>query len=540
MRMLRIERHPVRTVVAAAAAMLLTGALASFGVQHFGAGIDFTAHSDAINAPAVTGLTSLALHDTPAETALSKALGTVPGGWAADGDVQRAQTAPSPYSCPLPGKAPSTSMTRSYKAGGAAIRVSAVAYTAGLGAEAMEQGNARALVCAGQDGPVGWDKMYGEAPGSESYLASVTKAGNVLWTASFRRGDVIVYLTGAQPAALQGLALSFDRHVSGFLDKVCANTGSAASDATRSLWASAGYKPFTLDTTVKVDNPGLPSLPAPTAGTTAPTATATATDQPAPAAVPEVKAVSLPGPEMNQDTAEPLHVPSYPVWPKMPAPVEKPAAPESPASGPVTSRTVQTLSADSTGPGCGWAFTGTAAPVFDSAKADTANTALQSKTTAELTAGTAKWGTSVLAYWKAYAAYKKDSETYDKYAESVKTVNAAWEVIAGQWDEFNTKMADYEAALEARNEFATRKAEAQKTYVGQLERCAVEASKPTPSPSPAPSPSVTASASPSPSAQPTKPADCSVERPEILSQTEPATPTKPVAPADPRPANARG
>jgi hypothetical protein len=223
----------------------------------------------------------------------------------------------------------------------------------------------------------------------------------------------------------------------------------------------------------------------------------------------------------------------------MPAPVDKPAAPHSPPSGPVTSRTVQTLAADSTGPGCGWAFTGTAAPVFDSAKAGAANTALQSKTTAELTAGTAKWRSSVLAYWKAYAAYKEDAEAYGKYAESVKTVNAAWEVIAGQWDAYNTMMADYEAALQARADFATRKTEAQKTYIRQLEECAAEASKPTPSPSPSPDPSATETASPSPSAEPTEPADCTVERPEILSQSEPETPDKPVPPADPRPANAR-
>lgn len=539
MRMPRIERHPVRTVVAAASAMLLTGALVSFGVQHFGAGIDFTAHSDAINAPAVTGLTSLALRDTPAETALSKALGTIPDGWAADGDVQRAQTAPSPYSCPLPGKAPSTSLTRSYKAGGAAIRVTAAAYTAGLGAEAMEQGNSRALICAGQSGPVGWDKMYGDAPGNESYLASVTKAGNVLWTASFRRGDVIVYLTGAPPATLKDLSLTFDKHLGGLLDKVCANPGSTASDATRSLWASAGYKPFTLDTTVEVDNPGLPPVPV---STEVDTSTMAAPGTPAPTPSPDMEAVSLPGPELNQEAVEPLPVPSYPVWPKMPAPVTKPAAPDSPSSGPVTSRTVQTLAADSTGPGCGWAFTGTAAPVFDAAKAAAANRALQSKTAAQLKSGTAKWSSSVLAYWKAYDAYKKDSEAYSKYAGSVKTVNAAWGAIAGQWDEYNTKMAGYEAALQARSDFAARKAEAQKTYAGQLEECAAEAAKPTASPSPSPSPSTTASASPTPtpSAQPTSPADCNVERPEILSQTEPSTPAKPVAPADPRPADARG
>ncbi|HEX9229886.1 MAG TPA: hypothetical protein VF885_25085 [Arthrobacter sp.] len=526
--MARIERHPARTVVISAAAMLLTGALTGLGVHHFGAGMDFTASSDAISAPEISGLTALALHDTPAETALSRALGAVPGGWSADGDVQRAQAAPSPYSCPLPGKAPSTSMTRSYKAGGAGVRVTAVAYTAGLGAEAMTEANGRALVCAGVDGPVGWDKMYGDAPGAESYLASVTKAGNVLWTASFRRGDVIIYLTGASASTLQSLALGFDRHLSSFLDKVCANTGSGAADAARSLWASATYEPFTVETQVKVESPGLPK-PADSTG---------------------VKAVSLPGPDLDTDEVTPAEAPSHPVWPKMPAPVKRPTAPESPPENPITSRTVQTLSADATGPGCGWSFTGTAAPVFNSGAAAAANTALQGKATAELTAGTGKWSASVLAYWKAYAAYKTEAEAYSKYAGTVTTVNAAWDVIAGKWEEFNARMGEYEAGVQARDEFLASKAQAQKTYISQLERCAAEASRPKPAPSatpsPAPSPSTSPTASPVPTATataspaPVKTEGCSVTRPEILDKTEPPTPVKPVEPADPRPADARG
>ena len=520
MRMPRIDRHPARSVVISAAAMLLTGALTGLGVHHFGAGMDFTASSDAISAPEISGLTALALHDTPAETALSRALGAVPGGWSADGDVQRAQTPPSPYSCPLPGKAPSTSMTRGYKAGGAGIRVTAVAFTAGLGAEAMSEANGRALMCAGQDGPVGWDKMYGEAPGTESYLASVTKAGNVLWTASFRRGDVIVYLTGGSASTLQSLAVGFDRHLGSFLDKVCANTGSGAADAARSLWASATYKPFTVETQVKVESPGLPK---PAAGT-------------------DATVVSLPGPDLDTEEATPRETPPYPVWPKMPAPVKRPAAPESPPENPVTSRSIQILSADTTGPGCGWSFTGTAAPVFNSSVAADANTALEGKAAAELTAGTGKWSASVLAYWKAYAAYKADAEAYGKYARTVTTVNAAWDGIAEKWDSFNARMADYDAAVQTRSRFLADKAEAQKTYISQLENCAAEASRPKPAPtatpSPSPSPSTTATATPS--AAPQKTDGCSITRPEILDKAEPAAPAKPVEPADPRPADARG
>lgn len=524
MSMALIDQHPARTVALSAAAMLITGALTGLGVLHLGAGLDFTASSDAISAPEISGLTALALHDTPAETALSRALGSVPGGWSADGDVQRAQTAPSPYSCPLPGKAPSTSMTRSFKAGGAGIRVTAVAFTAGLGAEAMAEANAHALVCAGQDGPVGWDRMYGDAPGTESYLASVTKGGNVLWTASFRRGDVIVYLTGASASTLQSLALGFDKHLGSFLDKVCANTGSGPGDAARSLWASATYKPFTVETPVKVDSPGLPK---PAVGVTA---------------------VSLPGPDLDTEEVAPRETPSYPVWPKMPAPVKRPAAPESPAEAPVTSRNIQALSADATGPGCGWSFTGTAAPVFNSDAASTANTALQGKAAAELTAGTGKWSASVLAYWKAYAVYKTDAESYGKYAAAVTTVNAAWDGIAGKWDEFNARMGDYEAAVQARNQFLADKAEAQKTYITQLETCAAEASRPKPAPmaTPSPSPSATTSPAPAPTSAPTasaapqKTEGCSITRPDILGKTEPALPAKPAEPADPRPADARG
>jgi hypothetical protein len=510
----RIERHPARTVAVSAAAMLLTGALTALGVHQFGAGIDFTASSDAITAPQVSGLTAMTLRDTPAETALSRALGDVPDGWNAEGDVQRSQAAPSPYSCPLPGKAPSTSMTRSFRAAGATVRVTTAAYTAGLGAEAMAEANSRAFVCAGQDGPVGWDKMYGDTPGTESYLASVTKAGTVLWTASFRRGDVITYLTGAGPSTLQSLALGFDKHLSGFLDKVCANTGSGTGDATRSLWATAAYKPFTVGTEVSVDNPGLPK---PAAG---------------------AKAVSLPGPDLDVEEVTPHGTPDHPVWPKMPAPVKRPAAPASPPEAPVTSRTVQMLSADTTGPGCGWSFTGTAAPVFDTAAASASNAALQGKTAARLTAGTELWSASVLAYWKAYEAYRKGAEAYAKYAGEVRTVNAAWDDIEAAWDDYNARKATYEAAVQDRARFAAEKSEAQKSYIADLERCAAEASRPTPAPTASPEPS--ASPSPKPTGDPEAAGKCSVSRPEILDKTAPELPEKPTEPADPRPADARG
>jgi len=76
---------------------------------------------------------------------------------------------------------------------------------------------------------------------------------------SFRRGDVITYVTGSPSDPLQNLAKAFDDGLTGKLASVCVNQESAVAEATRSPWSTAGYKQYTEDATVSIAGVPLPS-----------------------------------------------------------------------------------------------------------------------------------------------------------------------------------------------------------------------------------------------------------------------------------------
>lgn len=537
---MRREKSPVKLTVAATAALLVVGTLTGAGVHYAGDALLFSAGPVKTVEAAATETAALQLKTTPAETALTKTLQHPPEGWKESGDIRLSDAAPPPYSCPLPGRAPAAALSRSFDAAGTTVKVTLTAYTAGLGAEAIGELNAAFERCAGPGAYPGWDHMYGQTPGTESYFASVNRSGAAYRTASFRRGDVIAYVSGsADFGTLQSLSVALDSVLAAQVDPVCTDTGSTAQQSSRSLWARAGYTPYKVPAEVKIQDPGLPASKGKNA--------------PAP--------VSLPGPDLETSQAFPADLPEYPVWPPMPKPVPLPQEPASPAPAPVLSATVSTLALDAAGPGCGWAFTGTSAPVFDAAAAEKANSKARTGAAAKLTAGAKAWSADVLAYWKEYAAYAQQVKTYSAYAQKVSAVNEAWSAIDTDWADFYTRANAYDAAVAARADFDARRAAAEKDYAARIQECAerpVPAPKPSPSPSASPSPEPSPSASPNPTASPgatptpspeptpepspepePEPEPCDTSRPEILDEQAPEVPEKPVAPADPRPADQR-
>jgi len=96
-------------------------------------------------AAADPNIVTAAWKQSPAVGVLTDALNNPPADWALQGDLQQLVTAPLPYSCPLPGLAPSVSLARTYTSGSAHFQVITLAYTAGLGAEAIQKQGANAL-----------------------------------------------------------------------------------------------------------------------------------------------------------------------------------------------------------------------------------------------------------------------------------------------------------------------------------------------------------------------------------------------------------
>lgn len=476
-------------------------------------------------APHSPGITSASWSQTPATTALTGALDNPPAGWQKQGNLQRLVTAPLPYSCPQPGLAPTASLARSFTSSGARFQVMVLAYTAGLGAEAMERQVANAAVCSGPD--AGLYLVGLDGPGSEAQQATVTRGQASTSVVSFRRGDVITYVTGTPGEPLQRLAQTFDDGLRARLQGVCLNQESTTADASRSPWGS-GYKPFTATIKATIADVPLPRAaqasptPAPSPATSTPSA-------PAPARVP------IPSPDLVERTATPMDRPPFPVSPEMPAPVAQPEAPQAPAARAATEASLQVPAADTDGPGCGWSFTGMLPLVFDDVAATTKRTGQLATARARLDAGAKAWQASVLAYWRDYALYQKEAGTYNAYVEQVDAVNKSWSAMAATWETYNQAVQDRALKSAEHDAFIARQDAARKEYDAKHSACEAPAPVPTPSPSPSPSvsPAPSASASPSPTASPGPKTGCPAERPKILDEAPPQVPPAPAKPTIP-------
>jgi len=462
-----------------------------------------------------------AWQDSPASQALAQALSKAPDGWSKDGDTQRAVTPPFPYSCPQPGTAPAVSLAQAYNVSGARVQVVVQAYTAGAGADAMTRQLGNVGVCSGSDGSAYVTTTSSPAPGIESHQANTNRGGIKATVISSRRGDVLTHVIGTPGAPVQALSVAFDTVLERALQGKCLQEDSKASDASRSPWSAAGYKPYTAPQKVSIAAAKLPDIPSGT----------TATRTELPAKVPEITEVA------------PLPKPSYPVWPAMPDHMDLPVAPDAPDPKAPTEASIDVPSADQGGPGCGWAFTGMKAPAFDTAAAEKTRTELTLTAITKLNDQAKTWQTSVLDYWVKLAAFDKAANAYKDYAKAVTDANTAWAATGKLWDTYNQNLASYQKQVKARADFQDRKKAAAADFDKAVAACSAPQPTPSPSPSPTPSPTSTgpsdgsapvASPQPSPTTQAPK-SGCPAKRPAILDQAVPEVETEPTPPADPRP-----
>jgi hypothetical protein len=345
---------------------------------------------------------------------------------------------------------------------------------------------------------------------------------------TWRRGDLIlsVVAPGSSPSSLGRVATAVDAAATTLLRPVCADLEAPAAQAVRTPWLDRGlYAGWFVPEAVRV--PALP-LPVPPAGVT-PAPLAPIADQ--------LPSVSLP------------ERPADPVWPPaLPAAVPSPQAPAPPGAQP-TATSVPVQQRDAVGPGCGWAFTGQAAPVVDEAVLIATREATISQTQNNLALQQAQWGQSVVAFWSAAAQYDLAAAAFRAYATQVSGVAAQWQQITDARTAYAVSLAAYQQSQTDLAAYQSDRAAAQLSYDQALAACAAAPTPTatTPSPattSPAPDPSTTGSPSASPTSPPpvtSPPAPtllCPPARPAILDQVPPTVPPSPLPPADPRPAGA--
>jgi hypothetical protein len=218
--------------------------------------------------------------------------------------------------------------------------------------------------------------------------------------------------------------------------------------------------------------------------------------------------------------------PADPVWPaELPTPMEAPVTPVRPSAAPAATTYPSRLD-DTVGPGCGWAFTGQVKPPFNEGQETLLAQTRAQQALADLALRQQDWQSATLDYWEAVPLYQTQVQAFAAYAKAVQQVALAWDAIAKQRTDYDTALAAYNAAVEARSQFFLDLAAAQTAYDDATAACQAQ-------PSDTPTPSDTASPSSTPSSTAT--ATCPPPVPPILTQTPPAVPLPPTPPPDPRP-----
>lgn len=463
---------------------------------------------------------------TPASNLVDQLLEAPAKGWKTTGGRTDGASAPFPYSCPVSGGTPIISTSQPYTVDGKQAVLTVSVYGPGLGVKAAQQLANNARGCAAGTGSTSqW------ASGDRQWTASSVLSGNSVRASMAQRGDVVIHVAAPSDtkALASQVAKTLDRKLTA---KICAHPDAKLSDVDRNP-NSGSYRAHTVRFTAKIDDPGLPEI----------------------GEGDDIKPISLTAPLEQVNAANPAIQPSWPVWPEMPAVLDLPVAPALPEPEPVTSKKLDILAEDKEGPGCGWAFTGTSAPVFDKGKAEQANDADILAAKKELTQGAKRWSESILEFWKDANAYGEQSEKYSEYAQQVAEVNTAWAVIDGQWQDYNSQLRAYEAREAQITGLHAEQATARAAFDDQMRQCLetqaeqiehnrqlaqgiapLSPDDPVPTPSPDADPADDQQeADPS---EPVEVVDCleTVKRPAVLDREAPPHLTAPTPPADPRPA----
>lgn len=441
------------------------------------------------SAPATATLPALAVLDTLAAAA------PTPDGWSLQGRTSARQLGTildqrcAPADDPV---AATVARSRSYAAPGtlSGASVQVLAYPAGLGAKITDQLRTRTKACAHTsiaDDDLGW--------GAESFIirdnGGRDGSGASGRTVVFRIGDVVgvvaVRSGNAGSLAPQWAADWYATWGSVLTQEICPQQTSTTADADRSPLSSTYQGGWLKRDTIQLDDARRAA--ADTAGQIL-----------IRSKVGAGKDITLPEQALNY--AAPLaEIPDYPSTLTVSLPgakPTKPAAPKFPAA-PTTLTTAAFRVADPQGPGCGWAFTGQPMPEFKDAQSTREAEGARIKAAADLAAARTQWWADRLAYATDYAAYAKQADTWNSWA------NQARQAIAATW------WASYDTSVRAYSD-------AQIAYIAAMAQWKQNGCEtPTAPTSPTPAPTVTA--------QPSSPS-CAVA---------PAAPSAPVEPALPRP-----
>ena len=336
----------------------------------------------------------------------------------------------------------SSARSRSLGSEAGDARFTAVVYPAGGGGAAFQQVAEAARACGQQAqengfGVQGLDWVKGSS------------AVRVI-----RRGDVLAVVSSSPAKLLPGeeWTTGLDDRMADLVGLECLVTDAPAADALRNPFIDA--ETFTGRTVSD-------QVPFPTVDLTR--AEDVATD-------PVVPLDQTPPPLPTEvERPEPLD-PAPTALPDLPAEVARPEAP-TPPSEPNLDGTVARSIADPEGPGCGWSYTGQAAPEFDAGAAERAHEQAVKAERERLVDEAVAFEQAKVNFYRAWSEHLSAVAAYEAYVTELSTVLAQWQEVAEARATFVAAFEEYRASVRANEEFQARQTQARATYEAAVQRC---------------------------------------------------------------------
>lgn len=341
---------------------------------------------------------------------------------------------------------------------------------AGQGLKAVSSARSSVQACANRDGRGG---IYVSTPlfqGTNGFTGYYQVGNKRVFSSVWQRGDVLFSVAGTSFDKVKALASEYDKEAQSILDGVCLHLDVKTSDSQRSPY----YEPETytgwnkgrkvkLSTKTNGLHPGILSG----------TQVITGNGQP----LGQVRRNLEFGKNISVPSWTAVVLPTKPLPPfdgELPKPVPQPeAAPLPPVKRPTSSIIPERIK-DLEGPGCGWAFTGQTAPLWDDVRekerADTEEAKAQKKLRADYKAYLAERA----EYLDAWTEYYDSIMDYRAYAKEVKNVAKTWDELNANRAEYKVLLDEYWKSVERHDDFLKKQEAAQEEYNKAVLVCTVQ------------------------------------------------------------------
>lgn len=366
---------------------------------------------------------------------------------------------------------PSVANSKSYTQSGRKNFTTLVAYAygAGGGKTAVNKLQEQAKSCSGPAGLLSEDAPVSDANGG--FSAYYSSADKTVYVNTWAVGDVVLTVASTSRNQSNVVAGQYDDYTRGLLEPMCIALTAKESDITRNPYFSeknyTGWnkgRKVNLDKNIPGINPGFISKENPISGKGYALGFLPGENN-----APVLE--SIPGDKISYNQVNLPNPPMKPYPDILPDPVKKPLKLPKAPKVPKEAVTVAERVKDDRGPGCGWAFTNQASPVFDDRAEKKAADERENKAQDKMQSEQVVYHGEVADYVEAYEKYAISVEEYKDYYDKVEKVRSEWQEIKDKRNDYRKRLDQYYADIKARKDFLERQEQAEKDYEKALDEC---------------------------------------------------------------------